>query len=171
MLLGLISGAAGSVLIRAGWQRWLSILAGGLMLAALAVKGRGPATWLKGRFGPLLQSSSPAATAGLGALNGLLPCGLVYLAAAAATATGSVAGGLTTMLAFGVGTAPMMLGIHLAGRGFSRVGPARLRRVALTCAAVAGGWLILRGLSLGIPYVSPAGGGACCGAVSLTPSR
>ena len=165
--LGALAGVAGSLLSWAGYQRSLSILAGAtLLIVALSLltgNGKGRVTlWLKGRFGSLTQKRSPAATMALGALNGLLPCGLVYLAVAAAAASGSVARGMATMLAFGAGTAPMMLGINLAGQKFSWTGPARWRRAALVCAALAGGLLILRGMALGIPYISP-GAEPCCG--------
>ncbi len=50
----------------------------------------------------------------LGALNGLLPCGLVYVAAVGATASASPLSGALYMGCFGLGTWPMMLGIHFA---------------------------------------------------------
>lgn len=163
IVLGAMAGAAGSVFLRSGWQRGLSLFGGLMVVGALALQRSRLSSWLKARFATLLTIRSPVATFALGALNGLLPCGLVYLASAAAAATGSLAGGALTMSAFGLGTMPMLLGINFAGRGFSQTTPAVLRRIALTCAGVAGGLLILRGLSLGIPYVSP-GPTHLCGA-------
>lgn len=158
-VLGAISGGAGAILLWAGLQRGLSIFSGGAMLAAAIFLARGAGggfnQWLKSRFSFLVKGRSLAATIGMGALNGLLPCGLVYLALAAAAATGSIAGGMTTMLAFGLGTFPMLLGINVAGRKFVWANPARWRRTAIGFAMLAGGLLILRGMSLGIPYVSP----------------
>jgi sulfite exporter TauE/SafE len=173
MVLGAISGAAGSILLWAGLQRWLSIMAGAWMLVAAIILLRGGAhlggsfnAWLKSRFGFLLQERSVASTISLGALNGLLPCGLVYLAVAAAAATGRIAGGVMAMLAFGAGTLPMMFGVHFAGRLFKWGGPVGWRRTGLVFAALAGGLLIVRGMSLGIPYLSPLlvdGHTALCG--------
>jgi sulfite exporter TauE/SafE len=109
----------------------------------------------KTKFGRLLHNRTFGAAVLLGGLNGLLPCGLVYIACAAAAAAGGVGGGAATMLAFGLGTAPMMLSVGLAGRVIRWSHPLGLRRVVLVCAAVAGVLLIVRGLSLGIPYLSP----------------
>jgi len=50
----------------------------------------------------------------LGACWGLLPCGLVYTVLLTAASTGSQAGGAVTMLAFGAGTLPAMLGLTAA---------------------------------------------------------
>ena len=64
---------------------------------------------LKSRMSVLLRRRSFAALAVLGLLNGLLPCGLVYVACAGAAATGGILAGASYMAAFGVGTVPMML--------------------------------------------------------------
>jgi sulfite exporter TauE/SafE len=119
----------------------------------------------KTRFARLWHNRTLGAAALLGGLNGVLPCGLVYIGCAAAAAAGTVSGGVATMLAFGLGTAPMLLSIGLAGRAFRWSNPPHLRRVVLVCATVAGVLLIVRGLSLGIPYLSPhfpGGQGAGC---------
>jgi len=100
----------------------------------------------------------------LGLLNGLLPCGLVYVACAGATVTGGVLSGAIYMAAFGAGTVPMMLAIGLSGK----LVPFSLRLKLLKAAPVSifllGALLILRGMSLGIPYLSPdlSAGHACC---------
>ena len=59
------------------------------------------------------------------------------------------------MLAFGLGTAPMMLSIGSPERRFAGAIRCVCRRVVLVCATVVGVLLIVRGLSLGIPYLSP----------------
>jgi sulfite exporter TauE/SafE len=123
--------------------------------------------WLKNRMGVLLQQRSSRSLLVLGLLNGLLPCGLVYVACAGAVATGGLVSGVLFMAAFGMGTVPMMLALSLSGK----LVPVPLRLKLLKVVPVAVGLLavllILRGLSLGIPYVSPdlstAGGAACCG--------
>lgn len=50
---------------------------------------------------------------------GLLPCGLVYTVLLTAGSTGTAIGGFATMLAFGIGTLPAMLGLTLAAPGLS----------------------------------------------------
>ena len=110
---------------------------------------------VKARMGLLLCRRSAAALLLLGLLNGLLPCGLVYVAGAGATATGDLFQGALYMLAFGIGTVPMMLAISLS----KRLVPFSLRMKLLKAVPVAvfllASLLILRGMELGVPYVSP----------------
>jgi sulfite exporter TauE/SafE len=161
--LGAISGLIGAAFVFAGFQRWISIAAGGLILLGVLTSWRTRWSGLAGRagsavksqFGRLFRHRNAGAGALLGALNGLLPCGLVYAACAAAAATGTVRAGAAAMLAFGAGTLPMMLSISLAGRAVGWVNPLRLKRVVLACATTVGVLLIVRGLALGIPYLSP----------------
>ena len=162
-VLGAASGALGAAIVWAGFERWLSIGAGAAALILALGQFRGSngvgahvAFNLKNHFAQLLKGSSAWSTVGLGALNGLLPCGLVYLACAAAASSGSVAGGIVIMWAFGLGTLPMLFGIHFASRSFGWANPARWRRTILICSMIAGGLLILRGMALGVPYVSPS---------------
>ena len=173
-ILGAISGLIGAAIVFAGFQRWISIGAGCLILLGTLASFRARGGGISGRlvsavktwFGPLLRKRTLGAAALLGGLNGLLPCGLVYIACAAAAGTGGIGGGVETMLAFGLGTAPMLLSIGLAGKAVRWSNPLRLRRVVLACVSLVGVLLIVRGLSLGIPYVSPhfsnGEGPACC---------
>jgi len=161
--LGAISGLLGAGLVFAGFQRWLSIAAGVLILLAALTAFHERWTGFAGKmvfaakskFGRLLQNRAVGATALLGGLNGLLPCGMVYIACAAAAAAGTITGGIATMLAFGLGTAPMMLSIGFAGRLFRWNNPLLLRKVTMASTVVVGLLLIARGLALGIPYLSP----------------
>ena len=162
-LLGALFGLLGQTFAVAGLQRWVSLVAGILILVSLVASSRFalglPATrvvgWLKTSLGRLLQHRSVAAVFSLGLLNGLLPCGLVYVACAGATATGSVVDGSASLLAFGLGTIPMMLAFGLAGPRLQLALRFRLQRLIPVSLAVVGGLLILRGLALGIPYLSP----------------
>ncbi|MCU0770188.1 MAG: sulfite exporter TauE/SafE family protein [Verrucomicrobia bacterium] len=174
-LLGVVFGVLGQVLSLVGVQRWVSIGAGMLILLGLFAwprrEGAGfvarPVARLKWALGALLKRRSVGSQFLFGGLNGLLPCGLVYVACAAAAATGALVAGVQYMVMFGLGTVPMMLGLGLAGGAVHARLQGRVRRVipvALTLMAVL---LILRGLSLGIPYLSPdlsanAGQGRCC---------
>lgn len=103
----------------------------------------------------------------MGLLNGLLPCGLVYVACAGATATGHPWSGARYMLVFGAGTVPLMLAISLSGRLVPSALRLKLRQAVPICILLVAALLILRGLSLGIPYLSPdlssgPGGSSCC---------
>ncbi len=161
--LGAISGLIGAAVILAGFQRWLSVLAGALILIALFISARAKWTGLAGRavmavkskFGALLQRRTMGATFLLGGLNGLLPCGLVYVACAAASSSGTASGGATSMLAFGLGTLPALVCVTAAGKVFRWTNPPGMRRIVVAFAAMAALLLIVRGLSLGIPFVSP----------------
>jgi sulfite exporter TauE/SafE len=170
--LGLVFGLLGQTLLLAGVQRWLSIALGVMLLIGLFAS-RKLALWrpitglverVKANMSSLLRRRSFAALFLLGLLNGLLPCGLVYVAGAGATATGSLAGGSIYMAAFGLGTTPMMLAISLSGK----LVPFSLRLKLLKAVPLAvfllASLLILRGMELGIPYVSPdlSAGHSCC---------
>ncbi len=167
--IGSAFGLLGQSFAMAGLQRWVSIAAGAAILSGLLTSSRfvlsGPiqqlVTTVKTRLGRLLLRPGFGARFGLGLLNGLLPCGLVYAAAAGATATGSMVDGISYMLAFGLGTVPMMLALGVAG---GRLQPAfrfKLQRLMPVGLAVVATLLIIRGLALGIPYLSPDLGGRC----------
>ena len=91
----------------------------------------------------------------MGTLNGLLPCGLVYVAAVGATSTGQPLTGAAYMAFFGLGTWPLMLGIHFAGQRFPLPARLSLNHVTRVAVLLMATLLILRGLELGIPFVSP----------------
>ncbi|HTI70798.1 MAG TPA: sulfite exporter TauE/SafE family protein [Candidatus Limnocylindria bacterium] len=177
-VLGLIFGLLGKSLALIGIQRWVSIAAGILMLVGLLVSRRmtlgkpmiGAVTWLKSGFSALLQRRTLASVGLLGLLNGLLPCGLVYAACAGAAATGGLAAGGAYMALFGLGTWPMMLGIGLSGKALPVALRFKLQQwVPVSLASVAL-LLILRGMALGIPYLSPDLAAGVC-AHCHTPSR
>lgn len=172
-LLGVLFGWLGRSLAVVGVQRWVSLAAGVLILAGLGLSGRSnggaavarSVTGLKSAFRGLLQRRTVASLGLLGLLNGLLPCGLVYAACAGAAALGGWVDGIQYMALFGIGTLPVMLGISLSGRAVPAAWRLRWQQLVPLSVAVVGVLLILRGLALGIPYLSPdliAGTGAPC---------
>lgn len=162
-LLGAVFGLVGQTLVLAGVQRWLSVGAGIVILAGLAASRRFPlnqplaksVAWIKRPFARLILRRSTFSLFLIGGLNGLLPCGLVYVACAASVSAGDVSGGVRYMTVFGLGTLPMMLGIGLAGRHVQLAIRRRFNRLVPACLIVLGCLFILRGMSLGIPYISP----------------
>lgn len=166
-ILGALFGLLGQTLLVAGWQRALSIAAGVLILAYLVSTQIGRGRWsmesallrfiapVQRTLGRLLNHSAPGHLLVIGLLNGLLPCGLVYVALAGAAATGSARGGALFMAIFGLGTAPMMLAISLVGPSLYGRFRGRFQRVIPIVLGVMAVLFILRGLELGIPYVSP----------------
>ena len=167
-LIGLLFGTLGSTLALAGFQRGLSIVAGFFILVTLLSAARlrieraagKLTTRLRSGFTALLKHQNLSSRFALGALNGLLPCGLVYVAAAGAAATATSISGILYMAMFGLGTVPILSGITLLGSRTSmlRTHGARLLPISLGLVGIA---LILRGLALGIPYLSPATAISC----------
>lgn len=163
-LLGAVFGLIGLSFALAGFQRWASILAGVVILAGLLVSTRlrlntpmsRAVMWLRSKLGALLRRRTLGAVFLLGLLNGLLPCGFVYVAGAAAVAAGGFLPGMEYMFAFGLGTVPMMLSIGLAGKLVQASLRLKFQRLIPVSLAILGTLLILRGMGLGIPYVSPA---------------
>ena len=164
--LGALS-APGELLVHraegAGVQRWLSIALGvGLLIGLFA--SRRLALWrpitsvvdrVKAGMSFLLRRRAPDGLLVLGLLNGLLPCGLVYVAGAGATATGDLIQGALYMFAFGLGTVPMMLAISLSGKLVPFSIRLKLLKAVPAAVVILATLLILRGMELGIPYVSP----------------
>ncbi|HMJ89213.1 MAG TPA: sulfite exporter TauE/SafE family protein [Candidatus Acidoferrum sp.] len=161
--IGALFGVLGRSLSLAGMQRWVSIGAGVLIFIGLLLSTRAatklPAwqtvAFLKRTFGALLRQRTFGSMLLLGAINGLLPCGLVYVAAAGATATGAITTAIVYMIAFGLGTLPVMLGLGLAGKGLQLKFRFRLQKLIPVSVAALALLLVMRGMSLGIPYLSP----------------
>jgi sulfite exporter TauE/SafE len=112
---------------------------------------------LKGAFAKLFKSKSFLAQFSFGLVNGLLPCGMVYVALAGAfLATNWTDGGLT-MLLFGVGTVPLMLPISLGMSQVRKVLGANFKSIISLSYVLLGVWLIFRGMDYDIQslYTSP----------------
>ena len=91
----------------------------------------------------------------LGMLNGLLPCGLVYVALAASLSTADTFSAATLMLGFGLGTWPLMSIVALGSGWFAKTGKLKLNYIVPALTILVGVILIARGLALDIPYLSP----------------
>jgi sulfite exporter TauE/SafE len=171
--MGLVFGLLGKSFLVVGIQRWASIGLGIALLLGLFVS-RKLALWrpvtalverLKSSMSVLLRQRSLASLVLLGLLNGLLPCGLVYVACAGAVAAGGIISGVAYMAAFGAGTVPMLLGISLSGQLVPLTLRLRLRKAVPVSIFLLAAILVLRGMSLGIPYLSPdlsGGSSSCC---------
>jgi sulfite exporter TauE/SafE len=165
-LMGLIFGLIGSTFSVFGWQQWLSVVAGVVILLLLAFNHislvqktpfRKWNQWVKNQLSRILQSEKkPFTYLSLGLLNGWLPCGLVYVAIASSLATGSLWGGALLMFAFGLGTIPVMAGLIVFGQLISLKVRAGINKAVPYLIAGMAVLLILRGLNLGIPYLSPS---------------
>lgn len=166
-VLGLLFGLLGQGIQLAGFQQWTSILLGIVMILSVLFpyffKQRislnnlftGYAGRLISKLRQLFANHSFQSLFSIGLLNGLLPCGLVYVAIAGAINTNQLFSGALFMVLFGLGTIPMMLLLSLTGNMISGRLRTGMRRVVPYFIVLLGILFILRGLSLGIPYVSP----------------
>lgn len=165
-LIGAAFGAFGHGLRLAGLQQAASIIAGLLLLVSIVVPGilerwlpasRGAV--LIGRLRSLLarnlKRTAPEALLLTGMLNGLLPCGLVYAAAVGSTAMGTAWDGSLYMALFGLGTWPMLFAVRMSSGLLGARARAGLRRASPVMVGIVAALLVLRGLNLGIPYLSP----------------
>ncbi len=126
-LLGGLIGIVGRGLQLAGFQEIMSIVLGVMLLAIalfsinveaklLQLPGLNQLVFrLKSQLGRLLKDSGVNTSFFIGLLNGLLPCGLVYMGVVGALSTGGVGSGMAYMALFGLGTFPLMLATGLAG--------------------------------------------------------
>lgn len=166
-VLGAIFGLLGKGIEMAGLQKWASILIGTVMVLSVVFpalfKGKikieqvffGYAGKMIGKFRKLFTISSIPSLFLIGILNGFLPCGLVYVAIAGAINTNSVYDGILFMILFGLGTLPVMLAIPLLGNMIGQKVRKRFSGILNIFIVIIGILFILRGLSLGIPYLSP----------------
>ena len=168
-LIGLAMGLLGRFVMFAGFQQKLSLVVGAaLLLALLFYKRAGflpnAVSGVQKKVAVLLQVQHPAVLFPIGILNGLLPCGLVYAAAAASVIQGGVLAGGTFMFIFGLGTLPMMLAVSMTPRLFGIHRMPWAQKALPAALLVTGSLLLLRGMGLDIPYLSPAfqDQSACC---------
>lgn len=165
--IGAFFGLLGSGLNLFGAQQKLSIFIGVVMilLAVFPYHKLGPnsitpffyklVSRLKNALGQSLKRKTPDAFFSIGILNGFLPCGLVYMAVLGATAMADPWKGSIYMAVFGLGTIPLMsLAVYFA-RVLKSSFKNRIRRMIPVFVVIIGVLFILRGMGLGIPYVSP----------------
>ncbi|MEW6743715.1 MAG: sulfite exporter TauE/SafE family protein [Planctomycetota bacterium] len=157
-LLGLLSSATGLASNARPLQAGLSLAAGAVMLAlGFELLGLLPyRTWLDSsrlarsllsRFSVLLGATSPSSHYALGLLNGFLPCGPVYAAAIAATASGSLLKGALAMAAYGLGTVPALFVLGAGAHGLGLRLRARFFRVGAVLVLLIAVQIVLRGLA------------------------
>jgi len=165
-VLGGVVGLVGFSLSMAGFQQWLSVLLGGLIIL-MAFFYQKSERWLGsvGMFGGINKLKSSLAAylrkRGLsaffvtGLLNGLLPCGMVYVALAASLALQSPLQGAVYMTVFGIGTVPILLALMMSQRVLSVNIRKKMYGLLPYFAMFVGILFIVRGLGLGIHYISP----------------
>lgn len=166
-LLGILLSLVGRGFYLVGWQQQFSVMAGIVVLLLvifyIAGKRHYRISLLNGFYQFILQQTSafigkiknPAGCYLFGLLNGLLPCGMVYIAIAATLSLSSTAGSAFFMFMFGLGTLPAMLVFNLTTTSIGVKNLPLFRRMAPFFVGLAALLLILRGLNLDIPFLSP----------------
>lgn len=166
-LLGVLFGLLGKGIHMAGFQQWTSIILGIVMIISVLFPFvfrekitignllAGMASRLIVRLKKLFASRSYGSLLLIGLLNGLLPCGLVYVAIAGAINSGSVISGSLFMVLFGIGTTPLLLLATLASDAIGQRIRQKMQKAVPYFVFMLGVLFILRGMSLGIPYISP----------------
>lgn len=166
-IVGVLFGVLGRQINMLGFQRWFSIIAGCIILViVIQTYVKKPIFHLPGfnrvngfvqnLIGKYISNPSFSGTFMLGMANGLLPCGLVYLALTGALAAGTIDGSAFFMIAFGLGTFPAMFLLSYFGVFISLSTRNTIRKTVPFVVAFMGLLLILRGVGLGIPYLSPS---------------
>lgn len=164
-VLGFILGYLGNSIAVKGWQQAISLLTGAFLV------GMGLFNLFSTYFPGIIRRQQrimqpvirqmgywlyrPGGSWMAGMLNGLLPCGMVYMALAAALNADSVWGGAGFMVFFGLGTFPMMIGIALLGSIVKGRISINMSRWLPAMLLIMGIWFLLRGANLDIPMLSP----------------
>jgi sulfite exporter TauE/SafE len=164
--LGALIGLIGFSLALTGFQQFLSLFMGVVIvvMALLYKKSEriiagsgifGGMTRLKLKLGKYLKKGGSQAYFVSGLLNGLLPCGMVYIALVATLALQSAFYGFLYMLFFGLGTIPVMLTLMFSKDLLGFRLKQRISRALPYFAMFIGVLFIVRGMGLGIHYISP----------------
>jgi uncharacterized protein len=166
-VMGAVFGLLGQGLHLVGFQQVVSVIMGSAMILSVLFPSlfRNQYTLHKSSFKmiarlkksitDLFAVRSFQSLFFIGLLNGLLPCGLVYIAIAGAIAAGGVTIGIWYMILFGLGTLPMLLILGVAGNLVSTRLRQRINRLIPILVLAVGVFFILRGLNLNIKFLSP----------------
>jgi len=166
-LIGLLFGLLGKSFYLFGLQQQLSIIVGVLMIVAILIPYKTFNKYnfskplykviskVKSALGKELKKKTPDTFLTIGFLNGFLPCGLVYMALFGALATGNALEGSLYMAMFGVGTIPLMTTAIYFGNFLTGKVRRYITKAIPVIVVLMGLLFILRGLGLGIPYLSP----------------
>ena len=167
-ILGILLGLFGSQLPLYGVQENLSIVMGSIMLLyvvyVFVIKPKFipiflqfnlQYTFIVKKMGQLFKSKHRAVFYFIGILNGLLPCGMIYVALTSALATQDILQGGLIMTFFGIGTMPALIMVAIGGQYFGITIRKKIQNLLPIFIFTVGVLLILRGMNLGIPFISP----------------
>ncbi|TYA92315.1 sulfite exporter TauE/SafE family protein [Seonamhaeicola marinus] len=167
-LIGLVFGLIGKSLYLFGFQQQLSIAIGVIMILLVLIPQQKLNSYsiskpiyrliskVKTALGGALKRKSADTFLTIGFLNGFLPCGLVYMAVFGAITGGNALQGSLYMLLFGLGTIPLMTTAIYASHFLKGNARQKIQKAIPVFVVIIGALFIIRGLGLGIPYISPA---------------
>jgi len=167
-IIGLLFGLIGKSFYLFGFQQQLSITIGVLMILVALLPQKQLKTYniskpiyrligkVKGALGQALKKKTMDTFLTIGFLNGFLPCGLVYMAIFAAIAMGHILQAGLYMTVFGLGTIPLMSSAIYFSQFLKMSIRQKIKKAIPIFVVIIGILFILRGLGLGIPYLSPA---------------
>lgn len=162
---GMVLGLFGNLATIQGWQRGFSLFTGLLLLCIglfyfFGKRSQRLANWQTKVVQPFAKLMGkwlyrPGGSFIAGVLNGILPCGMVYMALASAMSANAWQNSFLFMVLFGLGTLPLLLVFSFAGnapRNFFKKGFAQVIPYLYVLMGI---WFLLRGANLDIPYLSP----------------
>jgi sulfite exporter TauE/SafE len=167
-IIGLVFGLIGKSLYIFGLQQQLTIIIGVLMILVVLIPQQTFNKYnfsrpvyrliskVKSALGSAMKKKTMDTFLTIGFLNGFLPCGLVYMALFAAIAGGNALNGILYMAVFGLGTIPLMTTAIYFSQFLKGKARQRIQKAIPVFVILIGALFILRGLGLGIPYLSPA---------------
>ncbi|MBS1651036.1 MAG: sulfite exporter TauE/SafE family protein [Bacteroidetes bacterium] len=164
VLLGMLTGAIGFTIDLTGFSAYLSIISGVLFLITVLVhfnifkiqfKSSKVLTYVKLKISNHLYKKTNLSKFITGMFNGLLPCGVLYMALAASLSAGTFAKSGVFMFFFGISTLPSLFFINEIKNALLKISGVKFQKhlplIFISISFV----LIIRGSGLGIPYVSP----------------
>lgn len=166
--IGLFFGIIGRGFYLAGVQQQLSIFAGVAMILMILLPVNVFAKYnfskpafkvisqLKSTLGKQFAKGTFSSIFSIGMLNGLLPCGMVYAAVFGALTMPKLHFSVLYMILFGIGTMPLLSGVVYLQRLFSVSVRSKIQKIIPIVVICLGLLFILRGMGLGIPYMSPS---------------
>jgi sulfite exporter TauE/SafE len=166
--IGLVFGLLGRSLYLAGFQQKMSVFIGVSMIVVLLIPEKVFAKYnfskpvfklisrIKTSLGSQFKSKTYKSIFIIGLLNGFLPCGMVYVAIFGAMAMQNELYGVLYMILFGLGTVPMMSIVIYVNSFITLPIRNKIRKTIPYVGVFIGILFIIRGLGLGIPYISPS---------------
>ena len=165
--MGAVFGLIGERLFIVGFQQGVSIGLGVIIIISVLLPAKYknkviqfPAIQkvsqpLKKNIGILFSKGTISSLFLIGILNGFLPCGFVYIGLAGSIASGNAISGAAVMILFGLGTVPAMFAASVFGKFINLGVRNKIKKAVPVFAILLAAVFIIRGMNLGIPYLSP----------------